>query len=241
VCRVRENLYPPRNRVEVVPHVDEPLDTFGWRFGRTDRDYCRSRIECEPFGGRYDGEGFEWAVKGERTCRYTIVEMSLKPRDPDPEWLAFGDLKLESETPRSCERGCKGLTRFVRNAAADEERSGLCHLAWVLSVGTEDTRTTASGRIPYQPIAIPSAMKLSPAIVYNINGRVRSVERIGNMADQRRVRSRPFLISPTIGLGSSNSVSTSQGTPPGPLVDDDRVSVEAHGEQGYQERENEGP
>jgi len=140
VCRVRENLYPPRNRVEVVPHVDEPLDTFGWRFGRTDRDYCRSRIECEPFGGRYDGEGFEWAVKGERTCRYTIVEMSLKPRDPDPEWLAFGDLKLESETPRSCERGCKGLTRFVRNAAADEERSGLCHLAWVLSVGTEDTR-----------------------------------------------------------------------------------------------------
>jgi hypothetical protein len=63
------------------------------------------------------------------------------------------------------------------------------------------------------------------------------------MADQRRVRSRPFLISPDDRLGVvSNSVSTSQGyTARSALVDDDRVSVEAHGEQGYQERENEGP
>jgi len=38
-------------------------------------------------------------VEGERTRRHPAVEIGLKPRDPDPERLPFGNLELETEAP----------------------------------------------------------------------------------------------------------------------------------------------
>jgi len=95
----RDNPYPSRNGFEFVSHVDEPLDALGRRFTATDGDDSRFRIEREPFGGWDDIESPGRTVEGERTRRHPAVEIGLKPRDPDPERLPFGNLELETEAP----------------------------------------------------------------------------------------------------------------------------------------------
>jgi len=95
----QDNPYPSRNGFEFVSHVDEPLDALGRRFTATDGDDSRFRIEREPFGGWDDIESPSRTVEGERTRRHPAVEIGLKPRDPDPERLPFGNLELETEAP----------------------------------------------------------------------------------------------------------------------------------------------